>query len=426
LRFSRLSLFLIGTLYLPVASAVLAETGSSAVPTRVALVKPRRGPAMCVIDDSRDMVGVDGFSMARNREVPILFYLLPALRCQACCYWSAFRVDSQTGAVTCAPPPRGAASCDVNDVREATTLTMTSPLVREIDRVEALSESASEFDRDVYFITNGIDWPQEGADTHFKTEMDVSKDLVAWLSSGSTKDLVFGAAQDDLRAKRRPADVLGFMDRPVTVGGCEVPVDNVPSDFTIKLNRYENPASAVLTDGTLGLRPSLELSLGKRTVPFQIGLDGTVRVNNSIAQRVQPGDYLGVGFLLPKADAPRPCWDFEVRTNNDTLLPMQCDETTDALGHLGCRLDLDKLPDLFHRGGKLSFQLAPTVPRWLAALAGVHHRNSTTLSEHSLLKTFAGFRTAIEQSRAFEPKLKLNRNKAVPINAIVVQVVMGK
>src|SRR6266496_3652760 len=130
-----------------------------------------RGPSLAIIDDSADMAGRDGLSISSQRMFPILSYLFSSIEAKTCCYWSAFSVKGLECTRSAAP------QCSVNNVR-VPPLTMTSPLVPVIE-----AAVANPADRDLYLITNGLDWRTEGNDRRYRVEMDIGDVLARWIGS---------------------------------------------------------------------------------------------------------------------------------------------------------------------------------------------------------------------------------------------------
>jgi len=207
--------------------AEAAQSGSAPPPAdaQAASSGGTRLPSVCVIDDSKDMVDlVDGKPVdlqkredrikltqrTRKRQVlldgfgnhggtwPILHYLLPALGCEQCCFWSAFR-DAGSRCTT-------TGACTPTAVRIPMPLSLTSPLVDTIS--QALRGNV---DRDIFFITNGIDWRTEGHNRNYSVEMDIGGPLYHWLTADQRRNLVLGIVQDNEPVPRRPNMVIGLV-----------------------------------------------------------------------------------------------------------------------------------------------------------------------------------------------------------------------
>lgn len=236
----------------------------------------RHAPALLVVDDSGDMEGNDGFEPTPNGRWPILTYVSSIIGSADCTRWSMYR---RMG-LNAPQEPCGSSSFRVRP------LTATSPLT-EVVAAACLSPQP----RDVYFLTNGLDWLTEGKNADFRVEMNVGRQLCEWTNGAVDRDVIIGSILDR-RGRHRPILLIGLVHHePVGSDECGKIPENLPKRFEVAIARYPNPQRELLTAGAVRIGPTVKLIaiVGGRQVtrPLAVELDGTVLIPSGLANRMR-------------------------------------------------------------------------------------------------------------------------------------------
>lgn len=366
-----------------------------------------RPPPICIIDDSGDMLDdpkrrrFDGFSTRRGGW-PILTYLLPALGCDQCCFWSAFR----NSGTACAAA--GANSCNPGEPRIPRPLQATSPLVSTI-----ATATQSALDRDIFFITNGLDWPTEGQDGKFAVEMNIGGTLHQWITANQANDLLIGIVQDNDGRKRRPNMVIGlvreFAPSMRSDSRCTVSLGNVPQHYSIDLSIYHNPRS-LLNDNTLVVRGPVRLDYStnntERRQSLTISLTGVAYLPRPFTRRDRVEDpKVTITFQLPEQTKERSCWGMKARVNgSESEIEGDCNPTND--GDLECTFPMPQVTGSNSLPWKLAFRLVPKKPTWWEQLG----------PQHALRQTFK----SLQGSFLLQPRIRVKRHEAKEIDVLTL------
>lgn len=348
-------------------------------------IRSPRPTALCIVDDSADMVGPDGLSTSSDGVFPALSYLMPALRCGTCCYWSAF----QASAVSCVDKSAGA-QCSMPRV-SVPRLTMTSDLVSVAERVLMTPPN-----RDLYLITNGLDWRTEGGDTQFRVEMDIGLVLSGWLQSRPDRDIVLGVLQDNTNQTRRPNMIVGFLEGIQASRKCDIPIRNLPNQIAIALAHFSNPSTHILEAEAMRLRPSVAFETthggAVRSRSLEISSEGVVQVPESWISTFVPGDTsLNLRFILPSEHSIFDCWQV-VANFSGKKSPMSCTSDSRAVN---CKIKLPDVSGMVRRGIRMDLELQPTLPPWIQRLPGTHALRLTA----ETFRTSAAKRVGIRPAR---------------------------
>lgn len=377
-------------------------TGAS----RGSKTEQKRAPSICIIDDSADMVGDDGFSVSRQHSWPILTYALPWLGCNSCCYWSSFRAHG----MDCVRSP-GGQPCAPGNPQVPQTLTMTSPLTETLNQLLKY-----DVDRDIYFITNGLDWRVEGGDRNYRVEMNVGEILGKWMSQNRSRSIVVGLIQDNSGSKRRSNLILGFVDKPPSLeqSSCESPIENLPSQFVLKAKEFHNPSTVLLEDNILQIWPSLVLTIGegasRRTRNFEITSDGIVTIplavfQNNLTDKLE----IGLTFSVLKTHPQPPCWGILASLSGKTPI-----SSLSAIlvkpGRYECRYSVPSYREWNRQSLELGFIVEPAVPSWAT---------QSVPEKHALRQTVVSF----QHVAVVQPHLRVAKSDARPISGINIRVV---
>lgn len=335
-------------------------------------------PSLCVVDDSGDMIdrprrnSFNGFRSVNGRW-PILTYLLPRLGCNTYCSWTEFRNQDES----CRP------SGTVRDPRIPQPLFQTSPLANTISQASQRALS-----KNVFFITNGIDWLVEGGE--HAVEMDISGALVDWLTAnGASRDVILGVIQDNVGRRRRPNMVIGFVQGSTMSGQAECSCiwapPNLPDDYRIDLTTYRNP-QRVLTEGAIEISPLMGLlfSIGGSNARGEYRIHGNGRVDIPYAIIQHASDLkLNINFRYsPERPGSKWCSGIQGQFGNAEPVDATCKPSSDGRA-LSCEFPVPSLQGSEGSSWKLSFMRVPQKPSWL---------EWTDLKEnHALKKSFRSF-----------------------------------
>lgn len=367
------------------ASAQPAEPTSSPV-----LFTASSKTILCIVDDSGDMVGADGFSVTPQQEWPVLGYLFHFLACKSCCTWSAFRTVGS--------------KCSGPCTTKVPSLTMTSPLIETLT-----SAVASDTPDQLLFITNGLDWQAEGGDREFRVEMDVGSMLSSWVLAGKGRSVLAGVVQDNREHRRRRENmVLGLATAPFALGSCDTEPNNLPDFARIRTQMFVNPA-ARLEGETLSLYPTLGLSgesrLGSVQQTFEIEPDGRVRLPEAVLRSVAHPKATITFVLKPNAGMPY-CWGMIAETDAHERIRATCEGG--ASGAAKCTFALPAITSWPHGILRLRLKTAPIQPAWLAQWV--------PRKTHALRRTLGSFEAAAEVARP----IKVRQQGAQNVDLLVL------
>jgi len=326
-----------------------------------------------VIDDSKDMVGSDGFSVGSDKTWPILKFLMPSLGCQRCCTWSAFRANGK--------------HCGTPCTAKVPSLTDLSLLIESLESAVTIGAS------DAYFVTNGLDWRAEGQNRSYRVEMDAGSILTKWVRSGPNKNVVVGIVQDNMGGHRRQNLLLGLISRTNSGMSCELQPDNLPPAFNIRAQRFLNP-EGMLDHGVLSIYPTVQVA-GKFksntvTQVYEVGADGLVRLP---LERVKVLDspQMKVTFKFNSRERLPFCWGITAVTAAGDRLLASCDSRVS--GSTVCTFTIPPFSSWPRGDLRLSLRTAPASPAWISA--------SVADSRHSIRKTLSSFEVGAEVPRRF-------------------------
>jgi hypothetical protein len=346
--------------------------------------------ALCVIDDSADMVGRDGVNAdPRTGEVPMFAYLLPQLQCTDCLPWSRFEPLNIKGAI----------GIDCNGFRlKKGALTMTSLLAPKILQFIANGNT----DETVIFVTNGLDWETRGGDAQFRMELDVGAEMCEWLrASGKTASL--GVAADRSAGyARRPLVLFGF-------GGDGLPAlrqgAQTPPMFAFRGFKVNNPATWI-RKGAIAIRPAANVKThsGRAEALFTRGGEAEVHLMDlgDATLDLQTRLSASVGSDVP----------VEWLASVDDAEYKSVESARVEDGSYEVRIPLGNVP-VGGRALKVRLGVAPVLPAEVAeAVPAIHsmRRSVTTLGS---------------KCRAFAP-VRVDRTGASTVPALSVRIVPGE
>lgn len=328
--------------------------------------------SLCVVDDSGDMVDGrrrDGFA-PRWRVLSHLFDGDKALRCDQCCFASAFSVQG----LACIEA-RGRSHCDPSAIR-VPPLSETSPLVATFNALRTIATPGTQ---EVVFITNGREWRFDGHDPEQAVEMDVGEQLCDWLRGHDDGEVLVGTVTDNSgRGRpRRPNLILGLVRRGRYArdehNQCAVRIQMVPDEYPISIAVYSRPADfREHTSPTLQRETFIEYQTNGGPVPLSaaVSLQGLVRISRTIASTSVGNSNvtLRLKFRIPSLRAADACWGLAAKVDGAAPADMAC--TVEEDHHLWmCSISVPAFS--LWRGRRLNLQivqrpshqeLPPTVP----------------------------------------------------------------